>query len=341
MTSALEVDRGTNSFFHDKKSMSAGNSSYVHLLAGGIGGTVGATLTCPLEVVKTRLQSSVPTFRHVLCPTATGSGVWTIPVAISPTRPVGILSCLRHIIQTEGVVALFKGLGPTLVGVAPSRAMYFMVYANAKHALNNSGVVLRDSKLVHIGSALSAGFITSTLSSPLWVVKTRLQLDNKNTTRGQITKLIHSIWKTDGLKGFYRGLTATYFGTSETVIHFVIYEHIKAKLQRHHFKVRGTSEKNIIDFFQYMMAAATSKCIASMAAYPHEVIRTRLRQKELDGKRRYHSFFQAFRKIFREEGRAGLYGGLGTHLLRQVPNTAIIFLTYEAVVHCLSKDDLP
>uniref|UniRef100_A0A3Q3E4S8 Uncharacterized protein n=2 Tax=Labrus bergylta TaxID=56723 RepID=A0A3Q3E4S8_9LABR len=30
----------------------------VHLLAGGCGGTVGAILTCPLEVVKTRLQSS-------------------------------------------------------------------------------------------------------------------------------------------------------------------------------------------------------------------------------------------------------------------------------------------
>uniref|UniRef100_A0A3Q4M7A5 Uncharacterized protein n=1 Tax=Neolamprologus brichardi TaxID=32507 RepID=A0A3Q4M7A5_NEOBR len=30
----------------------------VHLFAGGCGGTVGAILTCPLEVVKTRLQSS-------------------------------------------------------------------------------------------------------------------------------------------------------------------------------------------------------------------------------------------------------------------------------------------
>lgn len=35
MTSALEVDGGTNSFLNGKKSMSAGNSSYVHLLAGG------------------------------------------------------------------------------------------------------------------------------------------------------------------------------------------------------------------------------------------------------------------------------------------------------------------
>ena len=160
-------------------------------------------------------------------------------------------------------------------------------------------------------------------------------------TRGQVTKLIQSIWKTDGLKGFYRGLTATYVGTTETVIHFVIYEHIKAKLQRRHFKVRGTTEKNVMDFFQFMIAAATSKCIASIAAYPHEVIRTRLRQQEVDGKRKYHSFFQAFRKIFYEEGRVGLYGGLGTHLLRQVPNTAIMFLTYEAVVHCFSKEDLP
>ena len=28
---------------------------------------------------------------------------------------------------------------------------------------------------------------------------------------------------------------------------------------------------------------------------------------------------------------AGLYGGLGTHLLRVVPNTAILFFTYEKV----------
>lgn len=161
------------------------------------------------------------------------------------------------------------------------------------------------------------------------------------TTKGQIAKLVDNIWKTDGLKGFYRGLTATYIGITETVIHFVIYEHIKAKIQRHHFKVRGTNEKNVIDFFQFMLAAGTSKCIAAVTAYPHEVIRTRLRQQEVDGKRKYHSFFQAFKKIFHEEGRVGLYGGLGTHLLRQVPNTAIVFLTYEAVVHCLCKEDLP
>ncbi|GFG31793.1 hypothetical protein Cfor_04230 [Coptotermes formosanus] len=36
----------------------------IHLVAGGVAGTVGAIVTCPLEVVKTRLQSSTCGF-HV------------------------------------------------------------------------------------------------------------------------------------------------------------------------------------------------------------------------------------------------------------------------------------
>jgi len=32
--------------------------TWIHLVAGGVGGTTGAIVTCPLEVVKTRLQSS-------------------------------------------------------------------------------------------------------------------------------------------------------------------------------------------------------------------------------------------------------------------------------------------
>ena len=157
------------------------------------------------------------------------------------------------------------------------------------------------------------------------------------TSEKQLKRTIHNIYKADGIKGFYRGLSATYFGVTETCLHFIIYEHIKAELQKYNNSRRSSHEKHITDFFQFMVAAATSKCTASVVAYPHEVIRTRLRQQELDGKRRYHSFFQAFRKIAVEEGSRGLYGGLKTHLLRQVPNTAIMFLTYEAIVSCLSQ----
>lgn len=38
------------------------------------------------------------------------------------------------------------------------------------------------------------------------------------------------IYRTSGITGFYKGITASYVGISETVIHFVIYEAIKSKI---------------------------------------------------------------------------------------------------------------
>ena len=41
--------------------------------------------------------------------------------------------------------------------------------------------------------------------------------------------------------------------------------------------------------------------------------------------------------VWREEGMRGLYGGMGAHLTRVVPNTAIVFFTYEAVVRLFER----
>ena len=38
---------------------------------------------------------------------------------------------------------------------------------------------------------------------------------------------VPEVYQTDGLKGFYRKMSASYAGISETVIHFAIYENIK------------------------------------------------------------------------------------------------------------------
>ncbi|XP_077870035.1 solute carrier family 25 member 36-A-like [Saccoglossus kowalevskii] len=123
-----------------------------------IAGTTGAVLTCPLEVLKTRLQSSSATFhRPVYLPSLSPAGnVAQLCTCINP-RPssMGILMCLRHIIETEGLPALFKGLGPNLVGVAPSRAIYFCAYDTAKKYLNNR--ISPESKKVHMLSAMCAG----------------------------------------------------------------------------------------------------------------------------------------------------------------------------------------
>lgn len=359
--------------------------TFIHLFAGGIAGTAGAVVTCPLEVVKTRLQSSSASFisvpprivtdhhhHHQVGKLSSGPNEHHLrsncaalehhqhhsrqrvcaSTLLSRRRPsilaiphcglstsvqsVSIWQCLKHIVQTEGGRALFKGLGPNIVGVAPSRAIYFCAYSKAKNALNTVGIIPANSPLVHIMSASCAGFVSATLTNPIWFVKTRLQLDYNANAKQSVTECVRRIYATQGLIGFYKGITASYVGISETVIHFVIYEALKKKLNEMRDANPG-DDKTSRDFLEFMAAGATSKTIASVVAYPHEVARTRLREEG----NKYRSFWQTIHTVWKEEGKAGLYRGLGTQLVRQIPNTAIMMATYEAVVYVLSNQFNP
>lgn len=92
------------------------------------------------------------------------------------------------------------------------------------------------------------------------------------------------------------------------------------------------SVKEASDFVGMMLAAATSKTCATTIAYPHEVVRTRLCEEGT----KYRSFFQTLALLVQEEGYGSLYRGLTTHLVRQIPNTAIMMATYELVVYLLN-----
>ncbi|KAF8776885.1 solute carrier family 25 member 36-A-like isoform X2 [Argiope bruennichi] len=320
----------------------------VHLVAGGLGGTAGAIATCPLEVVKTRLQSSVanfgsaashqapvsslPRFEFCNCATYERFSPVISSEVVSRQPTIGIWRCLKHIVETEGAKALFKGLGPNLVGVAPSRAIYFCTYSHTKNFCNER--LTPDTPIVHICSAASAGFMSCSLTNPIWFVKTRLQLDQRTYGSVSTIQCIRDIYNSKGILGFYKGITASYFGISETIIHFVIYEFIKAKLKENRVKNSYQSDrKSTRDFVEFMCAGAISKTCASCIAYPHEVVRTRLRQVG----DKYKSFFQTLCLVFKEEGHHGLYRGLATQLVRQIPNTAIMMATYEAVVYLLTN----
>jgi solute carrier family 25 protein 33/36 len=65
-------------------------------------------------------------------------------------------------------------------------------------------------------------------------------------------------------------------GISETVIHFVIYEAVKKRLQEWSHSSRtladedyNSENKTSSDFIQFMAAGAFSKTVASCIAYPH------------------------------------------------------------------------
>ena len=112
------------------------------------------------------------------------------------------------------------------------------------------------------------------------------------------------------------GISASYLGVSETIVHFVIYEQIKARLQLIHANQNHSSDDaDLFSFLSYLCAAACSKSFASTLCYPHEVIRTRLREEGT----KYRTLIQTLRTVWLEESIAGFYRGLLTHLIRQIP----------------------
>ncbi|CAF1335894.1 unnamed protein product [Rotaria magnacalcarata] len=309
-------------------------SSYVHLLAGGIAGTFGAILTCPLEVIKTRYQSSKNAFsqgrNHLNLNSSTSNT--TNHCTLSGTRSPSIINSLRHIVKYEGFRGLFKGLIPNLIGVAPSRAIYFYAYANTKSFLVSE--LERETPFVHVTSAAVAGIAMSTCTNPLWFIKTRLQIDQGNI---RAIDLIRNVYRENGISAFYKGISASYVGVSETIVHFVIYEQIKAQLQLlQTSQNRPLDDTGLYNFSSYLIAAACSKSFATTLCYPHEVVRTRLREEGT----KYRTFMQTLKKVYYEETIAGLYRGLLTHLIRQIPNTAIMMATYELVIAFLQSNSI-
>ena len=78
--------------------------------------------------------------------------------------------------KVEGVRGFFRGIKPMLIGIIPTRAIYFWAYGSSKQFLSNSMSLDVTSPVNHIVSAFAAGMTSNTITNPLWLVKTRFQL---------------------------------------------------------------------------------------------------------------------------------------------------------------------
>jgi solute carrier family 25 protein 33/36 len=225
--------------------------------------------------------------------------------------------------------------------VVPATAIKFYVYGNCKRIGAQLLGTGEDSTLVHAQAAICAGIATATATNPIWLVKTRLQLDKAQTTTGtrrykNSLDCVRQVLRQEGISGLYKGLSASYLGSLETALHLVLYERIKTILHTSLGSPDGkdtATQKEITSWLSTTGAAGSAKFAAALIAYPHEVIRTRLRQAPMEnGVPKYTGLAQCFRLIAKEEGMAGLYGGLMPHMVRSIPSAIITLGVYEFVL---------
>ncbi|THZ73043.1 hypothetical protein D6C84_09800 [Aureobasidium pullulans] len=98
------------------------------------------------------------------------------------------------------------------------------IYANWFHVEDSASSV-------HTAAAVTAGILTGTATNPIWLIKTRMQLDNSSSTprprHRNSFQYAMQIFKQEGIRGFYRGLSASCLGVAESALHLVLYERIK------------------------------------------------------------------------------------------------------------------
>lgn len=310
--------------------------------------------TAPLDVLKTRLQSDF--YQAQLVATRSAKGIPPISALSLPRASLLHISetfqILFSVPKIEGWRALFKGLSPVLIGVVPARSINFFTYGNGKRVISQKFFDGQETSWAHLLAGINAGIVTGTATCPIWVVKTRLQLDKQNAQEGvrgvrRYRNALDCTMQTlrhEGIRGLYRGLGASYLGVTESTMQWVLYERFKMSLAKREQRLAQrrdypTGLDSAINWSLTIGAAGIAKCVAAIVTYPHEVVRTRLRQApQANGQLKYTSIIQCVQLIWKEEGFVALYGGLVPHMMRVVPSAAIMFGCYEAVLRLMGTD---
>lgn len=178
------------------------------MTAGGIGATVGT----PAEVALIRMTSD-----------------GRLPEAERRNYKNGIDALLR-IAREEGVGTLWKGCTPTVGRAMVLNAAQLSSYTQIKQIFMQK-YGLKDGLFCHFCSAMCSGFISTVVSMPIDIVKTRIQ-SMKPDAAGKLPytgpiNCFGSIIKNEGVLSLWKGFTPYYFRLGpHTVFTFIFLEQL-------------------------------------------------------------------------------------------------------------------
>ncbi|KAL9464554.1 hypothetical protein AB3S75_002208 [Citrus x aurantiifolia] len=303
----------------------SGQWQWENATAGAIAGFATVAAMHPLDVVRTRFQvndgrvSNLPTYKN------TAHAILTIS-------------------RSEGLRGLYAGFSPAVLGSTLSWGLYFFFYGRAKQRYSKNG----KEKLNpghHLASSAEAGALVCLCTNPVWLVKTRLQLQTPlHQTRlySGLYDALTTIMKEEGWSGLYKGIVPSLFlQVSHGAIQFTVYEELRKVIVDFKSKRRKQNPdraNNLLNSADYAILGGSSKIAAMLLTYPFQVIRARLQQRPSgNGIPRYVDSWHVIRETARFEGLRGFYRGITPNLLKNVPASSITFIVYENVLNFLKK----
>nr|GLL30646.1 mitochondrial substrate carrier family protein ucpB isoform X1 [Ipomoea trifida] len=173
--------------------------------SGAFSGAVATALTNPVEVLKVRLQMNTKSNR-------------------GPIRE------LQKIASREGVLALWKGVGPAMARAAALTASQLATYDESKRVFLK-WTSLEEGLYLHLISSTIAGTVSTLITAPMDMVKTRLMLQRESNSAGMYKSGLHCAYQvllTEGPRGLYKGGLAIFARLGpQTMITFIICEKLR------------------------------------------------------------------------------------------------------------------
>ncbi|KAK2544170.1 Slc25a17 [Columba livia] len=245
----------------------------------------------------------------------------------SKTTPAVLL----EIIKEEGLLAPYRGWFPVISSLCCSNFVYFYTF-NSLKALWVKGQHSTTGKDLVLG--VVAGVVNVLLTTPLWVVNTRLKLQGAKfrnedivpTNYKGIIDAFHQIIRDEGVLALWNGTFPSLLLVFNPAIQFMFYEGFKRKLLKKQLQLTS------LDAF---VIGAIAKAVATTLTYPLQTVQSILRfgRHRLNPENRtlgsLRNVLYLLQQRVRRFGLMGLYKGLEAKLLQTVLTAALMFLVYE------------
>ncbi|RDX90955.1 Mitochondrial substrate carrier family protein ucpB [Mucuna pruriens] len=178
----------------------------VKIASGMFAGAISTALTNPMEVLKVRLQMN--------------------PVM----RKSGPILELQRTVSEEGIKGLWKGVSPAMARAAALTASQLATYDETKQILVR-WTSLKEGFHLHLISSTAAGILSTLVTAPIDMVKTRLMLQ-REAKDGRIYKggfhCAYQVLLSEGPRGLYKGGFAIFARLGpQTTITFLLCEELR------------------------------------------------------------------------------------------------------------------
>jgi solute carrier family 25 thiamine pyrophosphate transporter 19 len=283
----------------------------------------------PLDVIKIRLQLQIHSLSDPLSVRGVNGPVYK-----------GTLGTLKQILKHEGLTGLWKGNVPAELMYLAYGSIQFSAYKYASSLLEHPSLPYHlPSSAVNFISGAAAGAAATTATYPLDLLRTRFAAQGTERVYTSLLASLKQIGQQEGPRGFFRGLGA---GVSQIVpymgLFFASYEGLKPLVAESSLPLPfGTSDA---------AAGVLASILSKTAVYPLDTTRKRLQvqgpmlTRYVHGNiPQYSGVISTVLRIWRQEGRRGMYRGLTVSLLKAAPASAVTMWTYERAMAAMMAWD--